>query len=81
MSTDLVLRTIGTLACVYMVGLFVSVMSFSAINAASNMAGSPCTGTGCHVAYQQRPVQAAVMDGVDGPELIHAAAIFVTEGF
>ena len=32
MSTDLVLRTIGTLACIYMVGLFVSAMSVSAIS-------------------------------------------------
>jgi hypothetical protein len=78
MSTDLVLRTIGTLACIYMVGLFVSAMSVSALNAASNAAGSPCSGTGCHIAYLQDPVQESSMDG---PQIIHAAAIFVAEGF
>lgn len=78
MSTDLVLRTIGTLACVYMVGLFVGTMSVSALNAASAAAGSPCSGTGCHIAYQQSPAQQAAMDG---PEIIHAAALFVAEGF
>ncbi len=76
MSTDLVMRTLGTLACIYMVGMFVSAMSLSALNAVSNAAGSPCMGTGCHIAYQQSPVQAAAMDG---PQIIHAAAIFVAE--
>jgi hypothetical protein len=78
MSTDLVLRTLGTLACVYMVGLFVGTMSVSALNAASSAAGSPCSGTGCHIAYQQDPVQAS---GMGGQEIIHAAALFVAEGF
>jgi hypothetical protein len=78
MSTDLVLRTVGTLACIYMVGLFVGTMSVSALNAASNAAGSPCMGPGCHIAYQQSPAQASTMDG---PEIIHAAALFVAEGF
>jgi hypothetical protein len=78
MSTDLVLRTLGTLTCIYMVGMFVSAMSVSALNAASTAAGSPCMGTGCHIAYQQSPAQSA---GMDGPEIIHAAALFVAEGF
>jgi hypothetical protein len=78
MSTDLVLRTVGTLACVYMVGLFVSAMSFSALNAASNAAGAPCYGTGCHVAYQQNAVDAP---GIEEPHMIHAAALFVAERF
>jgi hypothetical protein len=52
MSTDLVLRTVGTLACIYAVGLFTSLLSMSALNAASNAAGTPCAGAGCHVAYQ-----------------------------
>jgi hypothetical protein len=78
MSTDLVLRTLGTLACIYMVGMFVSAMSVSALNAASNAAGYPCNGPGCHIAYQQSPAAASAMDG---PEIIHAAALFVAEGF
>jgi hypothetical protein len=78
MSTDLVLRTVGTLACVYMVGLFVSAMSFSALNAASTAAGAPCSGTGCHVAYQQDPLNTPVMEE---PHMIHAAALFVAERF
>jgi hypothetical protein len=75
MSTDLVLRTVGTLACIYMVGLFVSAMSVSALNAASNAAGSPCSGSGCHIAYQQNPAQSSM----DDPPIIHAAALFVAE--
>lgn len=78
MSTDLVLRTVGTLACIYMVGLFVSAMSFSALNAASNAAGAPCSGTGCHIAYQQDPVGTS---GVEEPQIIHAAALFVAKSF
>jgi hypothetical protein len=72
------MRTIGTLTCIYMVGLFVSVMSFSALNAASNSAGSPCSGTGCHVAYNDR---ANANMPMAEPNVIHAAAMFVAEGF
>ena len=78
MYTDLVLRTIGTLACIYVFGLFVSVMSLSALNAASNAAGSPCSGAGCHVAYQERLEPSS---GLTEPGLIHAAAMFVADGF
>jgi hypothetical protein len=53
MSTDLVLRTLGTLACIYTVGLFVSLMSVAALNGASFTAGVPCDRVGCHVAYEQ----------------------------
>jgi hypothetical protein len=77
MSTDLVLRTIGTLACIYAVGLFTSLLSMSALNVASNTAGSPCAGPGCRIAYQHAEKPASI--GEQG--LIHAAAILVPGNF
>jgi hypothetical protein len=77
MSTDLVLRTVGTLACIYAVGLFTSLLSMSALNAASNAAGSPCAGAGCHVAYQLPHDQL----GAGEQRLVQAAAIFMPGNF
>jgi hypothetical protein len=60
MSVDLVLRAVGTLTCMYTVGLFVTVMSLAAVNAAGYAAGPPCGDGGCHmVAYQARFEQVA----------------------
>lgn len=80
MSTDIVLRTIGTLACIYTVGLFISVMSFSAINGVSFAAGAPCDQAGCHVAYQQQRLEPKA--AFDETSIIHAAAsLLVAEDF
>jgi hypothetical protein len=55
MSVDIALRAVGTLACLYGVGLFVTVMSLSALNAVSFNAGPMCGMDGCvAVAYEER---------------------------
>jgi hypothetical protein len=73
MSADIALRAVGTLACMYTIGLFVTVMSMAALNAASYAAGAPCSGAGCHVAYREMAPAPAE------PEFIRTAAILLAE--
>lgn len=53
MSIDQVLRAIGALACMYTVGLFVTVLSIASINAAGYSTASMCGLSDCSttVAY------------------------------
>jgi hypothetical protein len=80
MSTDVVLRTIGTLLCIYTVGLFVSMMSAAALNGVSFVGGSPCDQAGCHVAYRDEETEPAA-SVPDHAILRAAAAILVAEEF
>ncbi|HKZ95544.1 MAG TPA: hypothetical protein VJ045_01035 [Hyphomicrobiaceae bacterium] len=77
MSVDVVLRAIGTLTCMYTVGLFVTVLSLATVNAASYAAGPPCGPVGCQVAaYHQRfePTAAPAE-----PHFLGTAAILLAE--
>jgi hypothetical protein len=56
----------------YTVGLFVSVMSTAALNAASSATGPPCSESTCHFAYQHRQESSA---SLADPDLIHAAIL------
>ncbi len=69
MSIDVILKAIGTLACMYTVGLFVSIMSTAALNAASATAGSPCGDRACRMAT----TEAAQMPE---PRLVHSVIMF-----
>ncbi len=69
MSIDVILKAIGTLVCIYTVGLFVSVMSTAALNAAGATAGSPCGDRACRMAA----TQAAPMPE---PTLVHSVIMF-----
>ncbi len=50
MSVDLVLRAIATLSCMYTAGLFITLTSIAALNAAG--AGPICGPSGCMAAYE-----------------------------
>ena len=52
MSVDLVLRAIATLSCMYTAGLFITLTSIAALNAAG--AGPICGPAGCMAGYEQR---------------------------
>lgn len=56
MSLDLVLRTLGTMTCVYSVGLFVAAMSVSSLNAAIASTGPFCGAGGCMTAAYESGV-------------------------
>ena len=60
MSLDTALRALATLACVYVAGLFITVMSLSALEAVTFSTGPFCSGHGClTAANEHRPSPAA----------------------
>lgn len=60
MTLDTALRALATLACVYVAGLFITVMSLSALEAATFSTGPFCSGHGClTAANEHRPSPAA----------------------
>lgn len=74
MSVDHVLRAIGTLASLYTVGMFVTLMSLSALSSAGT-AGHPfCSDAGCHMASYEPPQAGPIA----GPGFLHTAALFIS---
>ena len=55
MSSDLVMRTLGVVACLYTVAYFVTSMSVAALNAATFSSGPMCSDSGCVTVAQHRP--------------------------
>jgi hypothetical protein len=53
MTLDSALRALATLACVYVAGLFITVMSLSALEAATFSTGPFCSGHGCLTAANE----------------------------
>jgi hypothetical protein len=53
MTLDTALRALATLACVYVAGLFITVMSLSALEAATFSTGPFCSGHGCLTAANE----------------------------
>ena len=47
MSSDIVLRSLGVMVCLYTVGYFVTSVSVAALNAVSYNTGPACGQTGC----------------------------------
>ena len=47
MSSDIVLRTLGVMICLYTIAYFVTSISVSALNAVSYDTGPACGPTGC----------------------------------
>jgi len=55
MSFDLVVRTLGVVACLYTVAYFITSMSVAALNAVTYSSGPMCGQTGCiTVAREER---------------------------
>lgn len=69
MSIDLILKAFGTMACIYMFGLFVSVMSTAALNAAGANAGLSCADGGCRMARTETA-------RMPEPTLVHSVIMF-----
>lgn len=60
MTLDTALKALATLACVYVAGLFITIMSLSAIEAATFSTGPFCSGHSCMTAAnEQSPSTAA----------------------
>lgn len=59
MNLDLALRALATLACVYVAGLFITVMSLSALEAATFSTGPLCSGHSCMTAANEYQPSAA----------------------
>jgi len=55
MSFDLVMRTLGVVACLYTVAYFVTSMSVAALNAVTFNSGPMCGETGCVTVAEHRP--------------------------
>lgn len=55
MSFDLVMRTLGVMACLYTVAYFVTSMSVAALNAVTFNSGPMCGEMGCATVAQHRP--------------------------
>ena len=76
MSVDIVLRTLGTLACLYTVGLLVTVMSLASLETAGLMvtAAPPCAPSDCRaVATHHLP---PASDEIEQHGILAAAAFF-----
>ena len=54
MSFDLVMRTLGVVACLYTVAYFVTSMSVAALNAVTFNSGPMCGETGCVTVAEYR---------------------------
>jgi len=59
MTLDIALRALATLACVYVAGLFITVMSLSALESATFSTGPFCSGHGCMTAANEHTPSAA----------------------
>ena len=55
MSFDLVMRTLGVVACLYTVAYFVTFMSVAALNAVTFNSGPMCGESGCVTVAEHRP--------------------------
>ena len=53
MTIDIALRALATLACVYVAGLFITVMSLTALEAATFSTGPFCSGHSCMTAANE----------------------------
>ena len=59
MTLDIALRAVATLACVYVAGLFITIMSLSALESATFSTGPFCSGHGCMTAANEYAPSAA----------------------
>mgnify|MGYP001423452672 CR=1 FL=1 len=59
MTLDTALRALATLACVYVAGLFITIMSLSALEAATFSTGPFCSGHSCMTAANEHAPSAA----------------------
>lgn len=76
MSSDLVLRTLGVLTCLYTVAYFITTMSVAALNAATYSSGPMCGTSGCvSLARQEKRLLPPQGDG----EQLWIAASFLTQ--
>lgn len=73
MSFDLVMRTLGILACLYTVAYFITTMSVAALNAATYSYGPMCVESGCVTIARER-VHPAQSRGTDAEPLWIAAS-------
>ncbi len=74
MSIDSVLRAIGAFTCIYTIGLFVTVMSTVALDAAARDTATLCAGPACQpqLAYHHAGPQDPGFTNV-----VHTAALFL----
>ena len=66
MSFDLVMRTLGVIACLYTVAFFITNMSIAALDAATYSSGPMCGQSGCITVAAERqllPGQGREVDG------------------
>lgn len=59
MTFDIALRALATLACVYVAGLFITIMSLSALEAATFSTGPFCSVHSCMTAANEHVPSAA----------------------
>ncbi len=66
MSLDQVLRAIGTIACLYTVGIAVSAMTLASLGAVSYSTASLCSGRNCgtETVAQHHPAPATAYEAV-----------------
>lgn len=75
MSVDVVMRAIGTLTCMYSVGLFITVLSMTVLTTVSSPGIGGCSEFGCHSTAHAIPDPA--IDG-PAPKFLRTAAILLT---
>ncbi len=76
MSIDSTLRAIGALACIYTIGLFVTVTSTAALNAVAHEPGAVCADASCTLTAHHHAVPAPHTDFAYS-RAIHTAALFL----
>jgi hypothetical protein len=74
MSFDLVMRTLGVIACLYTVAYFVTSMSVAALTAATYSSGPMCGPNGCVAVAHQEWVHPGQGRGTDAEPLWLAAS-------
>jgi hypothetical protein len=74
MSFDLVMRTLGVVACLYTVAYFITSMSIAALNAATYSSGPMCGPSGCVTLASEQRLLPGQGRGVDDEPLWLAAS-------
>ena len=76
MSMDVVMRTIGVLACLYTVAYFITTMSVAALNAATYSSGPMCGPSGCVTLASERRLLPGERGAMEEEPLWLAASFF-----
>ncbi len=78
MTTDGILRLLGSLACLYTVGLFVSIMTTAALNVASANSSSMCSDRSCTAAIASSEHHLGPADPADAAPFQTAALLIAS---